>query len=180
MNKLKKYIQEKLIINKHSKSKNPISTEDVLVLDGITGSYGTMTYAYDLNLLITGLEHMRDDNNVDDITIIAQGYHDIDRYYVFHKDNKFVWMNYTNKKYQICNLMLYHIDKRNYNMLDSFIDELNKKKSENNKYIRGCYDDMPNYSYRYLYVWYSKSTESVYMYFSHLDYKTLQEQNKFI
>ena len=183
MNKLKEYILEKLVITKDTKEKNPISTEDVLILDGIVGSYGSSAYAYDLSLLITSLEHMQADYNAKDIIIITQGYHDIETYYIFHKNSsKLIWIwSANNKKNKISDLLIYPVENKfaNYGMLNKFIKNLNKQVKQN-KYINFNFADAGNKHFRYLYVWYSKSKENICMYFSDLDYKTLQEQNKFI
>ena len=181
-NDLKEEILEKLIINKYSKSKQYEQTEDVLILD-TAWNYGGLINSFDINLLVTGLENLRDDNSPKpkDIMIFTEGSNNTNEYYIFHEDNKLIFNQLTSKKYKTCDLIIFSVKNEtpNKDMLDIFIDHLNNYRLIA-KYIRFHFDDNNKVDFRYLYVWYSKSLGMINMYFSNTDYKTLQEQNKFI
>ena len=182
MKTIDNYINEKLVFNKHTKSKQYEQTEDVLILD-TAWNYGGLINSFDINLLVTGLENLRDDNSPKpkDIMIFIEGPNNMNKYYIFSKDNKIMFSQYTNKKYKTCDLDIYSIEEEipNKDMLDIFIDHLNNKRLIN-KYIRFYFDDNKKIDFRYLYVWYSHKLKMICMYFSNTIYKTLQEKNKFI
>ena len=175
------YINEKLVITKDTKEKQYEQTEDVLILD-TARNYGGLVNSFDINLLVTGLENLRDDNypKTNDIMIFTEGYNNTNEYYIFY-GNKIIFNKITNQKYKTCDLIIHSVDKETpiKDILDIFIDHLNNNRLID-KYIRFYFDNNNKVDFRYLYVWYSKSSKMINMYFSNTDYKTLQEQNKFI
>lgn len=185
MKTINNFIQEKLVFNKHTKAKQYEQTEDVLILDTAWNTYNNIgpINSFDINLLVTGLVNLRDDNypKPNDIMIFKEGSNNTNEYYIFGKDNKIIFSQYTNKKYKTCDLTIHSINKEtpNKDMLDVFIDHLNNKRLID-KYIRFYFDNDNKADFQYLYVWYSKSSEMINMYFSNTDYKILQEKNKFI
>lgn len=176
------YINEKLVITKDTKEKQYEQTDDVLILD-TAWNYGGLINSFDINLLVTGLENLRDDNypKTNDIMIFTEGSNNTNEYYIFHEDNKLIFNQLTSKKYKTCDLIIFSVKNEtpNKDMLDIFIDHLNNYRLIA-KYIRFYFNDNKKIDFRYLYVWYSKSLKMINMYFSNTDYKTLQEQNKFI
>lgn len=175
-------VDEKLVFNKHTKSKQYEQTEDVLILD-TWWIYSGLINSFDINLLVTGLKNLRDDNypKPNDIMIFKEGPNNTNEYYIFSEDNKLIFNKITNRKYKTCDLIIHSVDKETpiKDMLDIFIDHLNNYRLID-KYIRFYFDDNKKDNFKNLYVWYSKSSKMINMYFSNTDYKTLQEQNKFI
>ena len=179
MKTINHFIQEKLVFNKHTKSKQYKQTEDVLILDNAWNYCGFINSFY-IDLLVTGLENLKNDNypKPKDIMIFKEGPNNTNEYYIFD-DNKLIFT--VNKKHKTCNLTIHSVKNEtpNKDMVDIFIDYLNNFELID-KYIRFYFNDDSETDFRYLYVWYSKSLKMICMYFSNTIYKTLQEQNKFI
>ena len=177
MKTINNFIQEKLVFNKHTKSKQYEQTEDVLILDNAWNNCGFIN-SFDIDLLVTGLENLKDDNypKPTDIMIFKESPNNTNKYYIFG-DLIFT----SNKKHKTCNLTIHSVKNEtpNKDMLDIFIDYLNNYWLID-KYVRFYFNDNTKDDFKYLYVWYSKYSKMINMYFSNTDYKTLQEQNKFI